>query len=222
MKKTGIIIAIIVGVILIWGIGTYNGFVKKQEAMTTAWGQVENVYQRRADLVPNLVALVKNYTEYEQGTLIAVTEARAKAAKATINTENFDENEFANFETAQNELGNSLNRLIVSVENYPDLKANEEYLTLQAQLAGCENRIQTERERFNETAKVYNQSVRCTVGKFNTCEVNTFIAVIVTDIRLEFLERRIVLGGIDLGLRLVKKRVMPTSGKCHDTHYHSK
>ena len=160
MKKTGIIIATVVGVILIWGVGTYNSFVKKQEAMTTAWGQVENVYQRRADLVPNLVALVKNYAEYEQGTLIAVTEARAKAAQATVNTENFDENEFANFETAQNELGNSLNRLIVRVENYPDLKANEEYLTLQAQLAGCENRIQTERERFNETAKSYNQSIR--------------------------------------------------------------
>ncbi len=160
MKKTGIVIAIIIGIIFIWGIGTYNGFVKKQEAMTTAWGQVENVYQRRADLVPNLVALVKNYTEYEQGTLIAVTEARAKAANANVNTENFDENEFADFESAQNELGNSLNRLIVSVENYPDLKANEEYLTLQAQLAGCENRILTERERFNETAKVYNQSVR--------------------------------------------------------------
>lgn len=160
MKKIGIIIVVIVAVILIWGVGTYNGFVKKQEAMTTAWGQVENVYQRRADLVPNLVALVKNYAEYEQGTLIAVTEARAKAAATTVNTENFDENEFANFESAQDELGNSLNRLIVEVENYPDLKANEEYLTLQAQLAGCENRIQTERERFNEAAKAYNQSVR--------------------------------------------------------------
>ena len=160
MKKTGIIIAIIVGVILLWGIGAYNGFVKKQEAMTTAWGQVENVYQRRADLVPNLVALVKSYAEYEQGTLIAVTEARSKAAKSTVNTENFDETEFSNFEAAQEELGNSLNRLLVEVENYPDLKANEEYLTLQAQLAGCENRILTERERFNEAAKAYNQSVR--------------------------------------------------------------
>jgi len=160
MKKTWIIIAVIVGVVVLWGVGTYNGFVKKQETMTTAWGQVENVYQRRADLVPNLVALVKSYSEYEQGTLIAVTEARAKAANATVNTENFDENEFANFESAQNELGNSLNRLIFTVENYPDLKANEEYLTLQAQLAGCENRIQTERERFNETAKSYNQSIR--------------------------------------------------------------
>ncbi|MBQ6771046.1 MAG: LemA family protein [Bacteroidales bacterium] len=160
MKKTGTIIAVIVGVILIWGAGTYNGFVKKQEAMTTAWGQVENVYQRRADLVPNLVALVKNYAEYEQGTLIAVTEARAKAVAAIVNTERFDEIEFANFESAQDQLGNSLNRLIVSIENYPDLKANEEYLTLQAQLAGCENRILTERERFNEAAKTYNQSVR--------------------------------------------------------------
>lgn len=160
MKKIGLIIAIVVGIILIWGIGAYNGFVKKQEAMTTAWGQVENVYQRRADLVPNLVALVKNYAEYEQGTLIAVTEARAKAANTTVNTENFDETEFANFEAAQKELGNSLNRLIVEVENYPDLKANEEYLTLQAQLAGCENRIQTERERFNNAAMAYNQSIR--------------------------------------------------------------
>ena len=160
MKKLGVIIAIIVGIILLWGWTTYNGFVTKQENLTKAWGQVENVYQRRADLVPNLVALVKSYAEYEQGTLIAVTEARSKAAKSTVNTENFDETEFSNFEAAQEELGNSLNRLLVEVENYPDLKANEEYLTLQAQLAGCENRILTERERFNEAAKAYNQSVR--------------------------------------------------------------
>ena len=161
MKKIGVIIAIVVGIILIWGIGAYNGFVKKQEAMTTAWSQVENVYQRRADLVPNLVAVVKNYAEYEQGTLLEITEARAKkAAAATVNMENYTESELQNFQTAQDELGESLNRLIVSVENYPDLKANEEFLTLQAQLAGCENRIQTERERFNDAAKAYNQSIR--------------------------------------------------------------
>lgn len=161
MKKTSVIIAIIVGLILIWGIGVYNGFVKKQEAMTTAWGQVENVYQRRADLVPNLVALVKNYAEYEQGTLIAVTEARAKkAAATTVDIENYTESDLKDFQAAQDELGSSLNRLIVSVENYPDLKVNEEYLTLQAQLAGCENRILTERQRFNEAAKAYNQSIR--------------------------------------------------------------
>ena len=161
MKKTGIIIAIVVGVILIWGIGTYNGLVKKQEAVTKAWSQVENVYKRRADLVPNLVALVKSYQEYEQGTLLAVTEARAKkAAATTINMENYSESDLKNFQTAQDELGESLNQVIVSVENYPDLKASDNYLTLQAQLAGCENRILTERQRFNEAAKTYNQSVR--------------------------------------------------------------
>ena len=161
MKKTGIIIAIVVGVILIWGIGIYNGLVNKQETVSKAWGQVENVYQRRADLVPNLVALVKNYQEYEQGTLIAVTEARAKKASATsVNMESYTESDLQNFQTAQDELGESLNRLIVSIENYPDLKASENYLTLQAQLAGCENRILTERERFNEAAKAYNQSIR--------------------------------------------------------------
>lgn len=160
MKKFIITLLIIVGVVFLWGWLTYNGLVAKQENVTKAWSQVENVYQRRADLVPNLVAVVKNYTEYEQGTLIAVTEARAKAANAYVNTENFDENQFANFESAQKELDNTLNRLIVSVENYPDLKANENYLTLQAELAGCENRIQTERERFNEAAKKYNASLR--------------------------------------------------------------
>ena len=160
MKKLGIIILVVVGLLILWGVGTYNKFVKAQENVAKAWGQVENVYQRRADLVPNLVALVKNYTEYEQGTLLAVTEARAKAANATVNTETFDENEFANYEAAQKELDNTLNRLIVEVENYPDLKANEEYLTLQAQLAGCENRILTERQRFNEAAKAYNAGLR--------------------------------------------------------------
>lgn len=161
MKKTGIIIAIVAGVILIWGIGIYNGLVNKQETVSKAWGQVENVYQRRADLVPNLVALVKNYQEYEQGTLIAVTEARAKKASATsVNMESYTESDLQNFQTAQDELGESLNRLIVSIENYPDLKASENYLTLQAQLAGCENRILTERQRFNEAAKAYNQSLR--------------------------------------------------------------
>ena len=160
MRKIGIIIIVVVVLILLWGWSTYNSFVTKQENMAKAWGQVENVYQRRADLVPNLVALVKNYKEYEQGTLLAVTEARAKAANSTVNPETFDETEFANYESAQKELDNSLNRLLVSIENYPDLKASENYLTLQAQLAGCENRILTERERFNETAKDYNQSVR--------------------------------------------------------------
>ena len=161
MKKNWIVILSIVAVLLIWGATTYNRFVRQQEAVTKAWGQVENVYQRRADLVPNLVALVKNYADYEQGTLIAITEARAKkAAATTVDMENYSESDLQDFQTVQNELGESLNRLIVSVENYPDLKASENYLTLQAQLEGCENRILTERERFNEAAKAYNQSIR--------------------------------------------------------------
>lgn len=160
MKKTGVIIIAIVAVILIWGVSTYNKFVNAQENMTNAWGQVENVYQRRADLIPNLVAVVKDYSEFEQGTLIAVTEARAKATATTITADEMTEAQLQGFENAQDELTNSLNRLTVSVENYPDLKANEQYLTLQAQLKGCENRILVERQRFNEMAQSYNRRVR--------------------------------------------------------------
>lgn len=160
MKKTWTIIIAILAVILIWGVSTYNKFIKAQENMTNAWGQVENVYQRRADLIPNLVAVVKDYTEFEQGTLIAVTEARAKATATTITADEMTEAQLQGFENAQDELTNSLNRLTVSVENYPDLKANEQYLTLQAQLKGCENRILVERQRFNEMAQSYNRRVR--------------------------------------------------------------
>ena len=127
MKKRGFIIVIIIGLILFGGWSIYNGLVKKQEAMASAWSQVENVYQRRADLVPNLVAVVKNYAEYEQETLIDITEARAKAAASTVDMEHFDDMEFTHFESVQKELGYSLNRLIVSIENYPDLKASENY-----------------------------------------------------------------------------------------------
>ena len=160
MKKRGFIIVIIIGLILLWGWSIYNGLVKKQEAMTSAWSQVENVYQRRADLVPNLIAVVKNYAEYEQETLTAITEARAKATASTVDMEHFDDMEFTHFESVQKELGNSINRLLVTIENYPDLKASENYQSLQTQLTGCENRIQTERQRFNEATKVYNQSIR--------------------------------------------------------------
>ena len=160
MKKTGIIIAIVVGVVLLWGIGAYNGLVTKQQEVDAAWSQVENVYQRRADLVPNLVAVVKNYAEYEQGTILAVTEARAKAAATTVNIENSTESDLQQFEATQNALGQSMNRLLVAVENYPDLKASDNYQALQTQLTGCENRILTERQRFNEAAKTYNQSLR--------------------------------------------------------------
>ena len=160
MKKLLIIILLIALGFTLWGGMTYNRLINKQEAVDSAWSQVENVYQRRADLVPNLVAVVKNYTEYEQGTLIAVTEARAKAVQTTVNREDFDETEFNKANAAQDELGQAINRLLITVENYPELKANETYITLQAELAGCENRIQTERERFNEAARSYNASLR--------------------------------------------------------------
>lgn len=158
MKRLRNIAIVLVAIVLIWGISTYNKLVKQQEAVTTAWGQVENVYQRRADLVPNIVSVVKQYVEYEQETMIAITKARAMANEASINIDNASDLAF--FDAAQDELTQSLGRLNVIVEDYPDLKANEEYLGLQAQLTGCENRISLERERFNETAKTYNQMVR--------------------------------------------------------------
>jgi LemA protein len=160
MKKILLIILIVLLGITLWAGFSYNKLVDGQEAVDSAWSQVENVYQRRADLVPNLVAVVKEYTDYEQGTLTAVTEARAKAMQTTVSRENFDEAAFNKANQAQDELNQAINRLIVSVENYPDLKANENYLTLQAELAGCENRIQTERERFDEAARAYNSSLR--------------------------------------------------------------
>lgn len=160
MKKTGIIIAIVAGVVILWGWLTYNNLVTKQEATKQAWAQVENVCQRRADLVPNLVALVKEYTDYESGALIAVTEARNKANAAVVDRDAFDENEIAAFDSAQEALEQSMHKVIAVIENYPDLKASDNYLDLQAQLSGCENRIQTERERFNQAGKKYNESIR--------------------------------------------------------------
>lgn len=128
--------------------------------MTNAWGQVENVYQRRADLIPNLVAVVKEYSEFEQGTLVAVTEARAKATSTTLVADEMTEAQLQDFENIQDELTNTLGRLTARIEDYPDLKANEQYLTLQAQLKGCENRILTERQRYNELVQEYNKRVR--------------------------------------------------------------
>ena len=160
MKKYLVIIVAIVAVVALWVVVKYNNFVKAAESMNTAWGQVENVYQRRADLIPNLVAVVKDYADFEQETILAVTEARAKATATTISVNGGDEGQFQAFENAQDALGQSLNRLLATIEAYPELKANEQYLTLQAQLSGCENRILVERNRFNEQAKAYNQSIR--------------------------------------------------------------
>jgi LemA protein len=164
MKKKGIItIIVIVAVLLllfIWVKNAYNGMVKKQEAVEAQWAQVENVYQRRADLIPNLVATVKGYAAHEQGTLTAVIEARAKATSITVDPSNITPEQLAEFQEAQDQLSSALSRLLVSVERYPDLKANENFLALQSQLEGTENRITVERQKFNDRAREYNQSIR--------------------------------------------------------------
>ncbi len=163
MKKGLIVLIVVVAVVLIlffWIKGMYNTMVRMDEAVSQAWAQVENVYQRRADLVPNLVSTVKGYAEHESSTLEAVVEARAKATQATVDPSNLSEEELSRFMSAQNELGTAIGRLLVSVERYPDLKANQNFLELQAQLEGTENRITVERQKFNEAARSYNVTVR--------------------------------------------------------------
>lgn len=161
MKKTLWIVIGLLAVVLIWGISTYNGFVKAEEKMTQAWSQVENVYQRRMDLVSNLIAVVKSYADYESSTLVEVVEARTlQAASAKINPETMTQEQLLEFEQSQQLLGDAVSNVIVSIENYPDLKAAEMYQTFLAQYAGCENRIFVERGRYNEMVKDYNKSVR--------------------------------------------------------------
>ena len=163
MKK-GLIVIIVIAVvalgIFMWVKGTYNGLVTKQEGVESAWSQVENVYQRRADLVPNLVATVKGYAAHEKETLEGVVSARAKATQMTVDPTKLDEASLKKLQEAQGELGNAIGRLLMITENYPELKANENFLQLQAQLEGTENRITVERQKFNETAKAYNTEVR--------------------------------------------------------------
>ena len=154
------IVIIVLAVILLWGINAYNSLVRSEEGVKTAWSQVENVYQRRADLIPNLVATVKGYAAHESSTLEGVIAARAKATQVTVNADDLSEENIAAFQQAQGELGSALGRLMAISEAYPDLKANENFRDLQAQLEGTENRIATERRNYNQTAKEYNTSVR--------------------------------------------------------------
>ena len=161
MKKPLWILLGIVALVLIWGIAKYNSFVKAEEKMTQAWSQVENVYQRRMDLIPNLVAVVKSYTNYEGTTLVEAVESRAlQASSVKINPETMTQEQLSSFEKTQQLLGNAVNDVMVSIENYPELKAMEAYQTFLAQYAGSENRIYVERTRYNETVKSYNKSVR--------------------------------------------------------------
>lgn len=163
MKK-GLVAIIVVAVVAIglygWVKSNYNGMVQGEEGVKAAWSQVENVYQRRADLIPNLVATVKGYAEHESSALEAVVNARAKATQVTVNPDQLTEENIAKFQSAQGELGNAIGRLLVSVEAYPELKANENFLALQSQLEGTENRISTERMKYNETAQSYNTMIR--------------------------------------------------------------
>ncbi len=151
---------ILVIVVIAWGKGVYNNMVTKDEGVKTAWSQVENQYQRRLDLIPNLVNTVKGYATHERETLEGVVNARAKATQTTVNPENLTEESLRQFQNSQSELSSALSRLMVVVERYPDLKANENFKELQAQLEGTENRIAVERQRFNEVAQSYNTYIR--------------------------------------------------------------
>ena len=160
MKKGLIIGLAVVAVIVIWAISTYNGLVKEQQNVEESWAQVENVYQRRADLIPNLVQTVKGYAKHEKETLEGVVQARANATSVKIDASNLDEASLKKFQAAQGELGSALSKLLAVREAYPDLKANENFRDLQAQLEGTENRITVERRKFNKAALNYNTAVR--------------------------------------------------------------
>ena len=155
-----IIIAVLLIVVFRWGVGLNNTMVEKQETATTQWANVESAYQRRADLIPNLVNTVKGYAEHEKETLEGVIQARANATKTTIDPSNVTPEQMAQFQASQNSLTGALSRLLVVAERYPDLKANQNFLELQSQLEGTENRINVERNRYNTTVKDYNVYIR--------------------------------------------------------------
>lgn len=163
MKKGLVVLIAVVAVVLgifFWFQGNYNNMVKMDEGVQAAWSQVENVYQRRADLIPNLVATVKGYATHEQQTLEGVISARSKATQITVDSQNLTSEELAKYQKAQGELGSALGKLLAITENYPDLKANQNFLELQAQLEGTENRITVERKKFNDVAREYNTTIR--------------------------------------------------------------
>jgi len=159
MKKIGLILFVVISGIFLSGCG-YNKMVDMEEQVTSQWSQVENVYQRRSDLIPNLVNTVKGYAAHEQETFESVIEARSKATSVNVNPENLNPQQIEQFNQAQQGLSSALSRLMVVVERYPDLKANQNFLDLQAQLESTENRIAVERRRFNEVTQTYNAYIR--------------------------------------------------------------
>ena len=163
MKKSWIIIIIIIVIIILLYSSfksSYNNMVIYNEAINEKWSQVENVYQRRADLIPNLVNTVKGYADFEKQTLTEVIEARAKATSVNINPDKLNAAALQQFQQAQDGLSSALSRLMVVVERYPDLKANQNFMDLQAQLEGTENRIANERRKFNEATRTYNTYIK--------------------------------------------------------------
>lgn len=162
MKKKGwIIVAAVVAVVVVWAISAYNGLASREEMVVEKWSQVENQYQRRYDLIPNVVNTVKGYAEHEKNTLEVLTAARAKATSQQIDVESMSAEQLAAYQRAQNELGAAMRSSLVAVaEAYPDLKASNNFLELQAQLEGCENRIAVARKDFNQAVRSYNLKVR--------------------------------------------------------------
>lgn len=160
MKKSTIILLVVLGVVLIWGVTSYNGLVSAEENVSTAWSNVENQYQRRADLIPNLVNTVKGYAAHEKETLDAVVAARTRATQVVVDADDMTPEKLQQFQKAQGEVGAALGRLLAITEAYPDLKANQNFLELQAQLEGTENRISVERRNFNDAARRFNTSIR--------------------------------------------------------------
>ena len=159
-KLALIIVIALLAMAVIWVANTYNRMVSAQEAVTTEWSNVESQYQRRADLIPNLVATVKGYAAHESQTFEAVVAARAKATQTTIDMSNFSREEFEKYQEVQEELNSALGKLMMITENYPDLKANQNFRDLQEQLEGTENRIQVTRQSFNSKARAYNTMIR--------------------------------------------------------------
>lgn len=163
MKK-GTITLLVIGVLILIMVGgtltTYNGLIAKDEAVATAWGNIQSQYQRRADLIPNLVSTVKGYAKHESETLENVMAARAKATQITVNADDLTPEKLKQYQAAQGELSQALGRLMAVSENYPNLKANENFSELQAQLEGTENRINESRQIYNSAVQTYNVSVR--------------------------------------------------------------
>lgn len=164
MKRTGLVVLVVILLVIFasfqWGVSVNNKMVEMDENVKSQWSQVENVYQRRADLIPNLVNTVKGYAAHEKQTLTDVIEARAKATSVNVDPSKLTPEAIQQFQQAQGGLSSALGRLMVVVEKYPDLKANENFLNLQAQLEGTENRITVERQKFNSSAQNYNTYIR--------------------------------------------------------------